>query len=212
MTKPDKNLKLPGKFLEQYRKNIALRTAGSIALLGIGAFLCTVIDFSSSKYPEAGMAAVMFVFFYIGKLAFGFDRILFRRSWMGKIAEINATKERRVKVWAQSHTRKRLIVHLMVDRGEGSLYDCELWHEGTEHSGERTEEGAKEAIPENKYYTYAPFKVDDTIVYLRGMKYPFRYNVQTEGMFDVLFVCPYCGEINKADREDCYHCRRTLVK
>ena len=211
MRKVDSSIRLPEKFLEQYRKNILIRTLGSLILLAAGVFLCTVLDFSESKYPEAGMIFVVFVSFIITCLFFRFNLILFKRSWVGEIKEITAKKERRVKVQAQSNLRNRLIVHLTVDSG-GDMLDYELWHEGTEHSGERSEDGAKEAIPENKFYIYAPFKVGDTVVYLRGMKYPFRYGVNTDGMFDVLFVCPFCGEINKAEREDCYHCRRTLVK
>jgi len=211
MEKPDKNLPMPEKFLRQYRKNIAARTVGSLVLMVIGAFLCTVIDFSTSKYPEAGMAAVVAAAFVLSCLFFRFDLILFKPSWMGMITAITAKKERRVKIQAQSNLRNRLIVHLSV-YSDGDMIDYELWHEGTEHSGERTEDGAKESLPENKFYTLAPFKEGDTVIYLRGMKYPFRYNVKTEGMFDVLFVCPFCGEINKAEREECYHCRRTLVK
>lgn len=211
MRKPDSSLKLPKRFLEQYRKNILIRSLGSVVLLAVGAFLCTVLDFSASKYPEAGMIFVVFAAFVLACLFFRFDLILFKRSWIGEIKDITAKKERRVKVQAQSNLRNRLIVHLTVDSG-GDTIDYELWHEGAEHSGERTEDGAKESIPDNKFYTLAPYKTDDTVVYLRGMKYPFRYNVKTEGMFDVLFVCPYCGEINKAERDDCYRCRRTLVK
>ena len=55
MRKPDSSLKLPKRFLEQYRKNILIRSLGSVVLLAVGAFLCTVLDFSASKYPEAGM-------------------------------------------------------------------------------------------------------------------------------------------------------------
>lgn len=211
MRKPDSSLKLPKKFQEQYRKNILIRSFGSMVLIAVGTFLCTILDFSASKYPEAGMIFVVFAAFVLACLFFRFDLILFKRSWIGEIKDITAKKERRVKVQAQSNLRNRLIVHLSVDSG-GDMIDYELWHEGAEHNGERTEDGAKEAIPDNKFYTFAPYKIDDTIVYLRGMKYPFRYNVKTEGMFDVLFVCPFCGEINKAERDDCYHCRRTLVK
>jgi len=212
MKKPDSSLKLPKRFLEQYRKNILIRSLGSVVLLAVGVFLCTVLDFSASKYPEAGMIFVVFAAFVLACLFFRFDLIVFKRSWIGEIKDIKAKKERRVKVHASYWMRERMIVHLYIDRGEVELYDCELWHEGMEHSAKRTVDGASGYVAENKYQTQAPFKIDDTIVYLRGMKYPFRYNVKTEGMFDVLFVCPYCGEINKAERDDCYRCRRTLVK
>lgn len=205
-------MKLPEKFRGQYHKNILIRTVGSVALLAVGAFLCTVIDFSASKYPQAGIALVLFAAFVLACLAFRIDLILFKPSWVGIVREIVPKKEKRVKVQAMSNLRDRLIVHLYIDRGEKNLFDFELWHEGMEHAGERTEDGAARAIPVNKFYEEAPFKVDDVVVYLRGMKYPFRYGVQTEGMFDVRFVCPFCGEINKAERDDCYHCGRMIVK
>ena len=148
MRKPDSSLKLPKRFLEQYRKNILIRSLGSVVLLAVGAFLCTVLDFSASKYPEAGMIFVVFAAFVLACLFFRFDLILFKRSWIGEIKDITAKKERRVKVQAQSNLRNRLIVHLTVDSG-GDTIDYELWHEGAEHSGERTEDGAKESIPDN---------------------------------------------------------------
>lgn len=212
MRKPDSSLKLPEKFLAQYRKNIIIRTVGSVIILALGAVLCTVIDFSASKYPQAGVALVLFAAFVLTCLIFRFDLILFKPSWVGIIKNIIPKKEKRVKLHASYWMRDRMIVHLYIDRGEANLYDHELWHEGMEHSAKRTVDGTSGYIAPNKFQTEAPFKVDDVVVYLRGMKYPFRYGVLTEGMFDVRFVCPFCGEINKAERDDCYHCGRTLVK
>lgn len=212
MRKPDSSLKLPEKFRKQYRKNIIIRTTGSLVLLAIAAVLCCVIDFSATRYPEMGMILIVGAAFVLSCLIFRFQLILFKPSWVGIVREIVAKKERRMKVQASTNLRNRIIVHLYIDRGEAELYDHELWHEGMEHSGVRTEDGASESLPENKFLTEAPYKVDDTLIYLRGMRYPFRYGVLTEGMFDVRFVCPFCGEINKSERETCYHCNRTLVK
>lgn len=212
MRKPDSSLRLPEKFREQYRKNITIRTAGSLILLAAAAVLCFVIDFSASRYPEMGMVLIVAAAFVLSCLFFRFDLILFKPSWVGIVREIVAKKERRMKVQASTNLRNRIIVHLYIDRGEAELYDHELWHEGMEHAGARTEDGTSESLPENKFLTEAPYKVDDTLIYLRGMRYPFRYGVLKEGMFDVRFVCPFCGEINKDDRDTCYHCGRDLVK
>lgn len=212
MRKPDSSLKLPQNFVSQYKKNIAFRTIGSLFLLAISIVLCHFIDFSNTRYPEMGMFFIIVVAFALTCLLFRFDLILFKPSWVGIIRDIITKKERRVKIQASTNLRNRIIVHLYVDRGEEEMYDYELWDEGMEHAGERTEYGSQESLPENKFHTEAPYKIDDTLVYLRGMKYPFRYGVVTDGMFDVRFVCPFCGEINKADRNTCYKCDRELVK
>lgn len=212
MRKPDSTLGLPPKFIAQYRKNILVRSVGGVVLVAVGAFFCTVMDFFASKYPMTGRVLVLLGMFAVACLAFRLDLILFKPSWMGVIRDIIPKKESRVKLQAISNLRVRLIVHLYIDRGEGRLYDYELWNEGMEHAGERTENGVKDFIPANKFYDEAPYKVGDVVVYLRGLRYPFRFGVDAEGMFDVRYVCPFCGEINKNDRKNCYRCGRELVK
>ncbi|MBQ4354729.1 MAG: hypothetical protein IJC71_07525 [Clostridia bacterium] len=212
MRKPDTSLHLPESFRKQYRKNIAVRLFGSAVLIGIGVLLCSTADFSGLKYPQAGSVFIIFIAYVLACLFFRLQNILFKPSWMGTIEKIVPKRERRVKVQASTNLRRRMIVHLYIDRGEGKLFDYELWHEDMEHAGERSEDGARESIPKNKFLEEAPYKVGDTVVYLRGMRYPFRCGVETEGMFDVRFVCPFCGEINKAESDTCYHCRRTMVK
>lgn len=212
MRKPDSSIKLSEKFRQQYRKNIAIRSIGSLILLAVSVVLCFVIDFSTTKYPEMGMMLIIFAAFVLSCLFFRIDLILFKPSWVGIVTDISAKKERRMKIQAASMLRNRMIVHLYIYRGDADIYDLELWDEGMDHAGMRTSDGAMEVLPVNKFLDEAPYKVEDTLVYLRGMKYPFRYGVQTEGMFDVRFVCPYCGEINRDERENCYHCGRELVK
>ncbi len=190
----DKSIKLPQKFLDQYRKNIGSRISAGITLLCTAGILCAAIDFSESRYPVMGIVMVMACGFVLACLIVGIHRILFRTSWSGTITDIDADYHIRTKNRGLS---KKFIVTLTIDCGGKEPKKFELLHE--DRNGE------------NKYYTEAPYKVGDTVVFLRGMKYPMRYGVETEDML-TLFVCPYCGDINKAERDTCYKCGKYLVK
>lgn len=210
MRKP--NLReLPGEFVSQYRKNLAVRLGGTAGITAAAAVFCFMYDFGGVKNVAGARLMVLAVAFAAACLFFKLH-LFFHTSWMGEINDIIPKHAMRVKVQASENLRKRLIVDLQIDRGEEEPYRFELWDEGMDHKGSRTEDGSHESFPENKFLTQAPYKVGDTVVYLRGMKYPMRIGVETEGMFDVLFVCPYCGEINKMERENCYHCGKYLVK
>lgn len=191
----DKNIRLPQKFLEQYRKNLTLRILGSIFLLALSAALCTVIDFSKISYPVMGVVMVIACGFVLSCLFFRFHAILFKTSWSGTITDISAAYHIRSK---NRGITKKFIVTLTIDCAEKKPKKFELFHEDMHGV--------------NKYYHYAPYKIGDTVVFLRGMKYPMRYNVETKDILDVQFVCPYCGDINKADRDTCYSCGKILVK
>ncbi len=193
--KLDKNIKLPEKFLGQYRTNILLRTVASIAVIAVCAVLCTVIDFSKTKYPVMGAAMVILVGFALSCVVFRFHAILFCPTWSGMIVNVDASYKMRTK---ERRFTQKFIVTLTIDCGEKQPKKIELTDRYTPK--------------ENKFYEYAPYKVDDTVVYLRGMKYPMRYNVEEKDMLDIHFVCPYCGEINKAERDKCFRCGRMLVK
>lgn len=210
MHKPDmKNL--PREFVSQYRKNIALRLAGTLVFTAAAGVFCLLYDFGSVRNVGGARLMVFAIAFAMACLIFRLH-LIFQKSWMGEIAEIVPKRAKRVKLQASTNLRTRLIVDLVIDRGEEEPFCFELWDEGMEHKGQRTEDGSSESFPVNKFLDQAPYKVGDTLIYLRGMRYPMRYGVVTEGMFDVLFVCPYCGEINKAERENCYHCGKILVK
>ncbi len=189
-------LKLPQKFREQYRKNIGLRLLSMIVLLGISGILCTAIDFSETRYPVMGVVMVLACGFVLACLIAHVHRILFRKSWVGTLTDIDVDYKTKTK---EKGFKRRLVVTLTVDTGEKKPRQIELL---PEYSGE------------NRFQIHAPYKPGDTLVYLRGMKYPFRYNVDgaKDEMFDGMFVCPFCGDINKAERETCYTCGKILIK
>ncbi len=190
----DKNIRLPQKFREEYHKNLGSRIASSITLLSVAGILCAAIDFSKTRYPAMGIVMVMACGFVLACLIAGLHKILFRKSWSGTITEIDADYHIRTK---NRGFTKKFIVTLTIDCGEKVPKKFELLHE--------------DMHGENKYYTEAPYKVGDTVVFLRGMSYPLRYNVDTKDT-QPLFVCPYCGDINKAERDTCYKCGKFLVK
>ncbi|MBQ8511113.1 MAG: hypothetical protein IJ497_00740 [Clostridia bacterium] len=210
MRKPDLST-LPREFVSQYRKNIALRLAGTGILAIAAGVFCFLYDFGDVRNVGGARFMVFLIAYAMSCLIFRLH-LIFKPSWMGEIIEIIPKRAKRVKLQASTNLRTRLIVDLIIDRGEEEPFRFELWDEGMEHKGVRTEDGVAESFPENKFLSQAPYKTGDTVIYLRGMKYPMRCGVKTEGMFDVLFVCPYCGEINKAERETCYHCGKVMVK
>lgn len=210
MHKPDLKT-LPNEFTAQYRKNLCLRLAGTLAFTAAADVFCLMYDFESVKNVGGARLMVFGIAFVLACLFFRLH-LIFRKSWMGTIIEIKPKHSRRVKLQASTNLRNRLIVDLLIDRGEEEPFRFELWDEGMDKKGGRTEDGSHESFPVNKFLDQAPYKVGDKLIYLRGMKFPMRVGVVTEGMFDVLFVCPYCGEINKAERETCYHCGKILVK
>ena len=198
----DKNIKLPQKFREEYRKNIVFRIFVSIALLTVSGILCTLIDFSGIRYPIMGVVMVMMPGFLLACRIAGLHRILFRKSWSGTITEIDAGMKYRADFNQRGKPSLKLLVILTIDCGRKKPKKLELFPDSNLHGSES----------ENKFYTEAPYKVGDTVVFLRGLKYPLRYGVETEDMFDIHFVCPYCGDINKTERDTCYKCGKFLVK
>lgn len=198
----DKNIKLPQKFLEQYRRHIGIRLAGSLVLIAAAAFLCTVIDFSASRYPAMGVVMVIAVGIVLACVFFRLHTILFSAGWTGTITEIEAAHKLKSNINQRGKPSRKFIVTLTIDCGGKKPKTFELLPDDELH-------GAKS---ENKYYTYAPYKVGDTVVFLRGLKYPMRCGVETEDMLDVHFVCPFCGDINKAERDTCFKCGKFLVK
>ena len=197
----DKSIKLPQKFREQYRKNIGSRISASITLLCTAGILCTVIDFSGSRYPAMGIVMVMACGFVLACILFHLHTILFTTCWSGTITEIEAANKYRANFNQRGKPSLQFLVILTIDCGRKKPKIIELVPESDLHGSES----------ENKYYTEAPYKVGDTVVFLRGMKYPMRYNVDTEDTL-TLFVCPYCGDINKSERDTCYKCGKYLVK
>ena len=193
----DKSIKLPQKFCEQYRKNIGMRISSAIVLLSAAGSLCAAIDFSETRYPVMGVDMVMACGFVLACLIARVHWILFRKSWSGTITDIDIGYKTKTK--ERGFTR-RLAVTLTVDTGEKKQRRIELL--------------PKQYTKENLFQIHAPYKPGDTVVYLRGMKYPFRYDVDEarDEMFDGMFVCPYCGDINKAERDTCYTCGKILIK
>ena len=192
----DRNIKLPQKFREQYRKDIGLRISCMIVLLTVAGVLCAAIDFSETRYPVMGVVMVLTGGFVLACLIVHVHRILFRKSWVGTLTDVDVGYKTKTK---EKGFQRRMVVTLTVDTGEKKPRRIELL---PEYSGE------------NKFQMHAPYKPGDTLVYLRGMKYPFRYDVEEakDEMFDGMFVCPYCGDINKAERDTCYTCGKFLIK
>ncbi len=195
-------LRLPQKFREQYRRNLLLRIIGSTVFIAAAAFLCTVIDFSGSRYPVMGVGMVIGIGVLLACIVFRLHTILFSTSWCGTITHIEAARKYRADFNQRGKPSLKLLVILTIDCGEKKPKIIELFPDSDLHG----------VNSENKFYTLAPYKTGDTLVYLRGMKYPFRYGVETEDMFDIHFVCPFCGDINKAERETCYTCGKILIK
>lgn len=193
----DKNIQLPPKFREQYRKNIGMRISSMIALLSISGILCAAIDFSETRYPVMGVVMVLSCGFVLACLIAHVHWILFRKSWVGTLTDIDVGYKTKTK---EKGFKRRMVVTLTVDTGEKKPRQIELLPD--------------KYTEENLFQIHAPYKREDTLVYLRGMKYPFRFNVDdaADEIFDGMFVCPYCGDINKAERETCYTCGKILIK
>lgn len=194
----DIRTKLPREFISEYRKNIALRCLGSLVVLALSGFICTLIDFSDHKYPAMGVFFVIAVGFAADALVFGLHRILFQPSWSGEITGIEAGYKVKTK---NKGFEKRMIVTVQIKKDSGKMYTAELFR------------AYEKNTEKNAFQVYAPYKVGDRVVYLRGMKFFARYEVKnTEELSLPMFVCPYCGDINAAEREKCYSCGKILLK
>lgn len=223
MHKPALN-KLPPDFVKQYRKNILLRAVFS-GILMLGAVVsCFVIDISGAKYPIGAVAFILLAGYLLSCLLFRLDLILFRKSWTGEILNITFREE-----WFNFSSRPlyaaiggavgrryRITGYLKIDCGEKKPYLFALKDSYTAprrmkvtyRNDEFTGSGH---TVYNRFQVEAPYKLNDAIIYLRGMKYPMRTGVDTDGT-DAKLVCPYCGEINEAERAKCWHCGRILIK
>lgn len=205
------DVKLPREFVSEYHKNIALRIIGSAVIMLASAYLCTVLNLADVKYPVMAVLMVLAIGLVLCFLIFKLHLILFNPSWMGVITAINAGYKTKT---SERSFSKRMIVSVTIDRGGKKPYTAELFRpESNVKSFGNAMNSTGKYYSKNVYQVYAPYKVGDTVIYLRGMKIFARFDVKNpEELLDPLFVCPYCGEINKLERESCYSCGKFLLK
>ena len=223
MHKPDLS-KLPPEFVTQYRRNIVLRSVFSGILMLAAVVSCFVIDISGVRYPIGAVIFILLAGYLLSCLLFRLDLLLFRRSWTGEILSITFRHEWnyfgtliiRTASLGNSLRDHRLTGYLKIDRGEKKPYLFTLKDSYTAprrkkityRNDEFTGNGHTVC---NRFQVEAPYKLNDRLICLRGMKYPMRTGVDTDGT-DAKLVCPYCGEINEAERGKCWHCGRILIK
>ncbi|MBQ8186832.1 MAG: hypothetical protein IJ037_08160 [Clostridia bacterium] len=223
MHKPDLS-KLPPEFVTQYRRNIVLRSVFSGILMLAAVVSCFVIDISGVRYPIGAVIFILLAGYLLSCLLFRLDLLLFRRSWTGEILSITFRHEWnyfgtliiRTASLGNSLRDHRLTGYLKIDRGGKKPYLFALRDSYTAPRRKkvtyRNDEftGSGHTVC-NRFQVEAPYKLNDRLVYLRGLKYPMRIGVDTDGT-DAKLVCPYCGEINEAERGKCWHCGRILIK
>ncbi len=198
-----KDIKLPQKFVEEYHRDIAMRVFGSLAIINLFIFIATRIDFSDAKYPTTAVVFVILCGVALAAIIFKLHNFL-KPTWVGKIVNIESGYKTKTK---NKGLERRLIVTVTVAREGMSEYKAELFRTPTDRASTSSMRG------ENLYHTYAPYKIDDTVLYLRGMRIFARVGVENVSeLTDPHFVCPYCGEINKAERDRCFSCGRILLK
>ena len=201
MKKPD-FASLPASFREEYRRHILLRVLGSAVLFAAAAFLCTRLDFSGLRYPVMGIVMVFAVAAALACILFRLHALLFKPSWQGTVTEVGAF-ERIRSTGTRGQPGRRMMVEVTVDRGEKKPYVLALF---------RADKIADGAAGVNLFQTHAPYKEGDTLVYLRGLRYPARFGVtETDELFEQEFVCPFCGDFYTMERKTCYRCGRTLL-
>ena len=189
MTKPD-FARLPASFIEEYRRHILQRVLGSAVLFAAAAFLCTRLDFTGLRDPAMGIVMVLAVAAAIACVLFRLHA-LFKPSWQGTVTAVGASE--RVRVGDRGRPGRRMMVEVTVDRGEKKPYVLSLF---------RSDKIAEGAASVNLFQTHAPYKEGDTLVYLRGLRYPARFGItDTDEMFAPEFVCPFCGEFYTNDRK-----------
>ncbi|MBQ2545985.1 MAG: hypothetical protein II557_06815 [Clostridia bacterium] len=200
MTKPDMT-RLPAAFRAEYRQHILVRILASAVLFAAAGFLCTRIDFTNLRYPAMGIAMVFAVAAVLACVLFRLH-LLFRPSWQGTVTEVGAF-ERIRSTGTRGQPGRRTMVEVTVDRGEKKPYLLSLF---------RSDKIANGSARVNLFQTHAPYKEGDTLVYLRGLRYPARIGVaDADELFEPEYVCPFCGEFYTRDRKTCYKCGKTLL-
>ena len=200
MRRPDMQA-LPAAFREEYRRHIALRLAASAALFVLAGVLCAVLDFSGLRYPAMGGVMIFAVAAALACVLFRLHQIL-RPSWQGTVTAVGAS-ERIRSTGNRGQPGRRMMVEITVDRGEQKPYMLSLF---------RSDKIASGAERVNLFRTHAPYKEGDTLVYLRGLRYPARIGVENaDELFAPEYVCPFCGEFYTTDRKRCFGCGRTLL-
>ncbi|MBQ3708635.1 MAG: hypothetical protein II889_12155 [Clostridia bacterium] len=200
MTKPDRS-RLPASFRADYRRYILTRILASALLFLAAGFLCTRIDFTNLRYPAMGIVMVYAAAAALACILFRLHR-LFLPSWQGTVTKVGAF-ERICSTGNRGQPGRRMMVELTVDRGEKKPYTLSLF---------RSDKIANGAASVNLFQTHAPYKEGDTLVYLRGLRYPARIDVaDADELFEPEYVCPFCGEFYTRERKTCYRCGKTLL-
>ena len=201
MKKPDFN-RLPRRVREEYSRFAFLRLAGSAAVLCAAVILAFTLDLSALRYPA--MAAVMLAALAVAAdcVLFGLHRFLLP-PWEGKLLSVGAF-DRVKSTGTRGQPGRRTMVELTVDRGDAAPYVLSLF---------RADKIADGGARVNVFQTHAPYKEGDTLLYLRGFRYPARCEIaDRDALFEPETVCPYCGEIGPLSRDTCFRCGRTLLK
>lgn len=201
MRKPDIG-RFPAAFREEYRRHVFLRLLGCAAVFVLAGVLCALLDFSGLKYPAMGTAMIFAIAAAADCVLFRLHHFL-RPSWEGTVTAAGSFS--RIKpVGTRGQPGHRTMVEITVDRGEAKPYVLSLF---------RADKIADKGAAVNVFQTHAPYKVGDTLVYFRGLRYPARVDVKdVDALFAPEFVCPYCGEFSGPERSRCYRCGKTTPR
>ncbi len=209
------DLHVPEKYIGNYRRYIILKCLLFAVILTAILSVAVCLSRFSVRSGFATVLLVMLVSTYV--VGYSMDmHLMFRKTWVGSIENIEYKNgPRKTDKWNDIYYID-IMVHLYVtpegsgDTKEIILGNCKDSTYSRRLRALGLNESSEGSFDKNPFYVKMPYRTGDTLLFLRGLKYPMR--VLIDGTDELQYVvCPYCGDCFKINTDNCPRCHRTLI-
>ncbi len=210
------NLRVPEDFIRNYQRYIILKCL----LFGVIMLIMFSISIFLSGFSgrSKSMTVLLVMLISISVSGYGLDihLLLFNRTWIGKIDDIECKQSsRRTSKWNDIYFTDTMVYLYVTPEGKKSTKEIVLGNcKDSSYSRRLRALGLNESFEgsfeKNPFYEKMPYNVGDTLLFLRGLKYPLRVLVDATDKLQYV-VCPYCGDCFKIEADKCPRCKKTLI-
>ena len=199
-------MKIPDDIKLYVRKRIFLR----IALWVLCMVLFSFAFFSSwnsildSDYTDIRVV-IFLVILVVSVFAFGIPKILFGKSFVGKIVALNVVhkNDNDMRMGLIESLYRRIWVYATIELENGKKIRKDITSKSTRglHIPPKHRKSGADSYFSNQYC------VGDTVIFISGTKYCQVYSEEKENL-----TCVVCGEFSKRENKRCEHCGHTILK
>ncbi len=200
-------MKIPQDIKRYVLKRRLLRIALWLLCIGFISilFLANFNSILNSSYAK--IRIIIFIVFVVFTVFwFGIPKLLFEKSFIGKIVwlEVTHTTESDIGTKPTYETLyRRVWINAVIELKNGKRIHKEIASKRTQRLSvpSKFQRNSEEGYFANQY------KIGDTVIYIAGTKYCQVYSENKENL-----TCVVCGEYSNRDNTNCEHCGHTIMK